>query len=249
MARYSCSVCAIVKDEAPYLDEWIEWHLNAGVDHLYLYDNVSSVPVVDSVRSDLLKDCSVELFPQQDQNPQLSCYAKFLHDHGADSEWVAFIDADEFIRVTDGTPLPAFLEPYRPYDALYVGWLVYNADGQERQSAAPVRERFHKTVPYPPFLPAGKSIIRPDRVTRMGVHMPCPVMYFDNNTVTPDFERLYCPHGAHPRTDKIVIDHYFTKSWEEWQKKIRRGCADNSDFRKMNEFFDYNPDLIYLREP
>ena len=36
------SVCAIAKNEGPYFKEWIEWHLNHGVDKFYIYDNEST---------------------------------------------------------------------------------------------------------------------------------------------------------------------------------------------------------------
>ena len=35
------AICAIAKDEGPYLKEWIEWHLKNGVEKFYIYDNGS----------------------------------------------------------------------------------------------------------------------------------------------------------------------------------------------------------------
>lgn len=35
--RYYLSIGAIFKDEARFLDEWIEFHLGIGVEHFYLY--------------------------------------------------------------------------------------------------------------------------------------------------------------------------------------------------------------------
>jgi len=35
------SICAIFKDEAPYLPEWIEFHRLVGVERFFLYDNGS----------------------------------------------------------------------------------------------------------------------------------------------------------------------------------------------------------------
>ena len=36
------SVCAIYKNEARYLAEWLEFHLLAGVEHFFLYNNDST---------------------------------------------------------------------------------------------------------------------------------------------------------------------------------------------------------------
>lgn len=40
--RFALAVCAIFKDEAAYLREWLDFHLLMGVEHFYLYDNGSS---------------------------------------------------------------------------------------------------------------------------------------------------------------------------------------------------------------
>ena len=45
----------------------------------------------------------------------------------------------------------------------------------------------------------------------------------------------------------FVIDHDYTKSWEEWKKKImERGGADPNYHKALREFFFYNPDMSHL---
>ncbi|MBQ6975183.1 MAG: glycosyltransferase family 2 protein [Selenomonadaceae bacterium] len=39
---YDLVVVTIVRDEAPYIKEWIDYHLLAGVNHFLIYDNESS---------------------------------------------------------------------------------------------------------------------------------------------------------------------------------------------------------------
>ncbi len=39
---YDLAVVAIFKDEGKYLREWVDYHLLAGVEHFYLYNNDSS---------------------------------------------------------------------------------------------------------------------------------------------------------------------------------------------------------------
>ncbi len=38
---HDLAVVAILKNEGPYLKEWLDYHLLAGVKHFYLYDNES----------------------------------------------------------------------------------------------------------------------------------------------------------------------------------------------------------------
>ena len=37
--KYNVAICAIFKNEEPYIKEWIEFHKIVGVDHFYLYNN------------------------------------------------------------------------------------------------------------------------------------------------------------------------------------------------------------------
>ncbi|MBR0260666.1 MAG: glycosyltransferase family 2 protein [Selenomonadaceae bacterium] len=39
---YDLAIVAILKNEGRYLKEWLDYHLSAGVDHFYLYDNDST---------------------------------------------------------------------------------------------------------------------------------------------------------------------------------------------------------------
>jgi Glycosyltransferase family 92 len=39
---YDLCVCAIFRDEAPYLKEWIEFHRLVGIQKFYLYNNAST---------------------------------------------------------------------------------------------------------------------------------------------------------------------------------------------------------------
>ena len=39
---YDLAVTAIFKNEGRYLKEWLDYHLFAGVEHFYLYNNDSS---------------------------------------------------------------------------------------------------------------------------------------------------------------------------------------------------------------
>lgn len=239
------SICAIIKDEDQYLNEWISYHIQIGIDHIYLYDNGSVNPQQNYISAENLKYCTVIPFPKRDGNPQCECYSEFLRDYGMYNQWVAFIDADEFVRIIDSTPLPDFLKEFEEHDAVYAGWITYNADGQlYNDPAKSVRERFHKTVEYKKYLPCGKTIARPEKVKRMGAHFPAPIWCGRQDVVDENHNYVYAAPGFEPSLNRIVIDHYFTKSWEEWQHKINRGTSDNSGFRKMHEFFYYNPDLI-----
>ncbi|MBS6704467.1 MAG: glycosyltransferase family 92 protein, partial [Alistipes indistinctus] len=49
--KYHMIICAILKDETPYLVEWVEHHLGIGVEHFVLYDNNSVIPAKQTLEA------------------------------------------------------------------------------------------------------------------------------------------------------------------------------------------------------
>ncbi|MDR1946666.1 MAG: glycosyltransferase family 92 protein [Desulfovibrio sp.] len=90
MPRYA-SICAIAKDEDPYIVEWAEYHLSIGFEHIHVYDNGSARPVRDILREYMDAGLvTVVDFPVEvEQQP--AAYADCLAAYGAGTEWMAFI--------------------------------------------------------------------------------------------------------------------------------------------------------------
>src|SRR5438132_10410475 len=63
--KYNISICAIFKNEAPYLKEWIEFHRLVGIDHFYLY-NLGSTDRYRDVLKDYVKQGIVSLIQWPD---------------------------------------------------------------------------------------------------------------------------------------------------------------------------------------
>ena len=93
-----CAV-AIVKGEAPFIDEWIAYHRIIGVDHFFLYDNDADSPLraLLAPHADYLTvvDGPGEAEHLPGRNKQTKAYQDALSR--IRHEWVAFLDIDEFI--------------------------------------------------------------------------------------------------------------------------------------------------------
>ncbi len=94
----------------------------------------------------------------------------------------------------------------------------------------------------------GKVFVQPSRMEDMYIH---------NGNAKDGFyvvgeQKNRIPNGQIqndiPTTDLICVDHYYTKSYEEWLEKLKRGSCDSNFFRKYEHFFMYNPDMEYCRE-
>src|SRR5712664_2683081 len=90
------AACAIYLDEAPFLQEWIEFHRLVGVEKFFLYNNLST----DDHRAVLatyVDDGTVVLKDWLDKPGQASAYRDCLDQHREEARWIAFIDIDEFL--------------------------------------------------------------------------------------------------------------------------------------------------------
>lgn len=144
MQRAYLSVCAIFKNEAAYLPEWIEFHRLAGVERFLLYDDHSSdggrEAIAPWVSEGLVSvaDCLIPLR----EDGQGWAYADALRRARRLTRWLAFIDVDEFLFSPGGTPLPDVLCDYEQHPGVVVNWQVYGSSGQVSASDGLVIERF-----------------------------------------------------------------------------------------------------------
>lgn len=237
-------ICLLIKNENRYINEWLEWHLSIGVERFFIYDNGSVVPIKESVEEQYKQYCYFVDWVGEFINTQLDCYRDCLARFKDKVEWLAFIDTDEFLRPITCDNIVEFMNDYADYDALYVRWTCYNANGLVERDERPVRERFTQSMQFDPSQLQGKTILRPNRFQRMGSHFPMGGM-FNRRIVLENYEIIKEPVNG--PCNKITIDHYYTRSFEEWKEKLGRGFCDPRVTRYYDEFFTYNPDLIYLK--
>ena len=129
-SKYYFSICSIFKDEELSLKEWIEFHLLIGVDHFYLYNNFSSdnykeilAPYVEKGKVTLI-DWPV---PPPSQMP---AYQHFYNNYWHETQWVAFIDLDEYICPKHEDNIKDWIVKYESYPSLVVYWKQFGSSGQ-----------------------------------------------------------------------------------------------------------------------
>lgn len=93
---YDLAFVAILKSEGDYLKEWLEYHLAAGVEHFYLYDNDSPDNQAE-VAKPYVEAGLVDYFPFPGLKMQYPAYNDALERFKFQSRYMAFIDGDEFV--------------------------------------------------------------------------------------------------------------------------------------------------------
>jgi Glycosyl transferase family 2 len=94
---YFLSICAIFKNEAHILQEWISHYLIEGVEHFYLIDN-GSTDDFSSILGKYIENGIVTLYSDPDKYKQEYHYNNYvLKNHKYDTIWLMVIDLDEFV--------------------------------------------------------------------------------------------------------------------------------------------------------
>lgn len=130
--------------------------------------------------------------------------------------------------------------PPRPMRWRCIG-LFMGRMGSEKTNAS-VRERFLTPVDTYPNLPQTKCIVRPERISGMFPHWPIDI-HEPVRVVNTHGEPVNWCMSEKITKDIAVVDHYFTRSLEEWNEKIARGSCDPQYMRPDAMFYIINPDM------
>jgi hypothetical protein len=213
------SVCAIYRDEAPYLREWIEFHRLVGVERFYLYDNLSTDDHLAVLAPYVASGVVVLHDWPLVERAQLPAYDDCVSRHRDESRWIAFIDIDEFLFSPGGQPLPDVLGDYERWPAVGVNWAVFGPSGHERKPPGLVIESYDQRIRPDANTIATttiKSIVDPARVVRAsGVHT---FTYERLGTVDENQYPISGGRTKSPSIERLRVNHYLTKSLEEFQK-------------------------------
>lgn len=216
------AVVAIVRDEAPYIAEWIEFHRLMGVDHFYVYDDVSTDGTTEILAAYAAQGVVTVIPWRSGPETQRASYAHALCSFGRHARWMMFIDVDEFVFPTRCDSLHDALASYEDLPSLVLPWRMFGHSGHKEPPPGLVIENYVKRAATPlRELRKVKSIVDPTRVT--GVHVHEFPTDLDRN-FTPSrspWSKEHCDDAEDP----ILINHYFTKSEAEFAAKLAKNMV------------------------
>lgn len=231
------SLAAIIKNEAPYIREWVCFYYLNGVEKFYLYDNESEDNLRE-VLSDFVSAGIVEIINCPGKEKQVPAYNDALSRLRYKTQWLMIVDADEFMIVNGNKKISEFLKDYEKYAALAVNWVMYDYGGLLKKPEGLVLENY-RTV-HGKFHPKNlhvKSVINPRKVALCVNPHYCEYKG-GNYAVNENFEKVVGPVTAVQSIEKIRLNHYYCKSYEEYEAKVARGLAD-SYFKYIIKKEDY----------
>jgi hypothetical protein len=217
--NYNLAIGAIFQNERPYLKEWIEFHLLVGVEHFYLYNNLST-DHPEEVLEPYINMGIVELidwpYAFTDDHKewiriQKGAYNDILRRAVKCVKWVAFIDTDEFLFPTAKDNLQEVLNEFDSCGAVAVNWQCYGTSHvpQIPPNKLLIEVLTLKASTEDPYNHYVKSIVQPKRARNIAVHHPkCKRGFFQVNTNQEILTANYSPYVL---VDKLRLNHYWTR--------------------------------------
>ena len=234
--QHYLAICAIAKNEGPYLKEWIDWHRRMGVEKFYFYDN-GSTDDTPTILAPYIAAHIVDYHYWPGERMQLAAYDNCLERNRYSSRWIAFIDIDEFIVAVKHPTLVCFLKTMESFAAVEINWLIYGSSGHKTYSEEPVMQRFtYHSLPDHPLNRHVKSIVNPRRVFNMiGCHEAARISGQSADSHGHPIHQNF--RNREPQQDVIRINHYAVKSHEEFIQKQARGRASGTQKTLKAEYF------------
>jgi hypothetical protein len=217
------AICTCAKYE-PDIMEWVEYHLRMGASKIYVYDNSDSkYNVIESSLAWYRKNNYVVYERIEGKEAQRRAFQKCHANYKAKHKFIAFIDVDEFIVVKDKKKtIPVILKDYEKYGALGLNWMEYGRSGHVSKPPGGVIKNYHKCHPMSHV----KLIANMNYFTSGKFLSPHQIKldegYF---AVNEKFEKITSYRTENGSFDKIYLNHYVTKSLEDFANKNQRGSG------------------------
>ncbi|HAT62563.1 MAG TPA: hypothetical protein DCS83_08525 [Prevotella sp.] len=240
--KYYFCICATFKDEKLSLKQWVEYHKIIGVDHFYLYNNNSTDKYMDELQT-YIDEGIVDLINWPMPHPaQLPAYMDCFMHHKNDTQWIAFIDLDEYICPIYKNNIKLWIKKYENYPSVYVYWKIFGDSGRiDHDLNKPIIEQYFCS--WDRLSDVGKTFVNTNfemvELKPKYLHeISCYINFLGHKFKIPPINefRKYVALKTnrvglfrHKEDFTIQINHYVTKSYGEYVlNKRRRGPGTNS---------------------
>lgn len=261
----SC-ILTIIKNEHLYLDEWIKYHLDIGVNHIFIFEDIDSnshkeitdkykdkvtLNNIQTILNSFELSTVIRWKTTKQWCPQRIYFYKGLLyiKNNFNYDWCFCIDVDEFITLeNENNNLQEIISLYNNYDALVLTWKCYGANNLINKPDYSIKGVVDTYLtPVQGYIP-----ICNQKYNKKTCYNLKTYNNFYNDTHTPKDTCNFCnpifeKNLLKNTYSKIYLRHYITKSWEEyvWKKTIRgyfMGFA-----RSFEAFFKMNPEMRPLK--
>lgn len=224
--------CTVARKENLYLKEFVEWYRKIGVTKMFIYDNgFGNEENPNFILREYIDDGFVELINFRDiEESQNKSYNDFLSKNKNEYDWAFFVDVDEFLTFGDGiNNIQDFLkmQQFNGFDSICVNWQMYTDNNKIYYENKPIMERFtEKANDDNIYNMLGKIFIRGGvdfQFSLKDSEFHWSERLKTCNDCGEEIKNAWNKHKG----KYAVLNHYFSKSLEEYIVKTQRGYGIN----------------------
>lgn len=245
--------CTIAKNEGRFIQEWVAFHALMGYEHFYIYVNNAADHTLAALKPfiDIGLVTAIEQTGEEMQCKAMKqCFANIKENHQDRIQWVAIQDVDEYVFLPQPGCVVDMLQNYVNYSALALNWNLFGTDHEifSKPKDALITEVYTHSV-----LNHHVKSIANVRNTKECCHAHyCKpeegaISVDENLNKVREYQNMKGGRG-----EKIKMNHYMKKSFEDLLAKRFRGRATVKDARWTPGYFydellaESTPDMYEL---
>lgn len=249
--RHRLSLMACARWETDAIVEWLLYHRAIGFDHVYLYCNDDDPAALHAAVLPFLGGpapfVTFHHFPFQGQ--QFHMYMDGLRRHRHETEWLMFLDIDEFLALRGGGDAHGLIDRLPPNQGcVTVNWLFFGHNFHAERPPGSVLATYTRRAAG--LHATGKTLTRtacidPDRIDRRaffwhgweGLLLPGAatrtVLGDDPGTLPNDGVSITDAALAARMIGRAVLHHYAFRSAADLRRRWERGAGGDFHGQEM----------------
>ena len=247
-------LCTLGKKENRYIKEFVQYYENIGIDKIFLYDNNDiNDERFEEIIDDYIKISFVKIMNWRGKTKILLPYLNDCYKRNYKHfDWIVFFEIDEYVHLKNYNNIKQFLNNphFNNCQAINLNWFFHTDNNLIYYDNRSLHERF----------PEVQNITKEGAQTSYNfvksiLKGNIPNLYISNTHYLTKKLKSCNGFGKHYQLvgqrlkkndfEYYYIDHYYSKSLEEYVQKINKGCAHFAQSIKykmgrINIFFAIN---------
>ena len=226
------ALCTMGKQENLYVKEYVNYYINLGVDHIFIYDDndINTEKISDVIGPSYNKYVTIYENIKDRIKKQKHAFTDCYHNNKDKYDWFIMFDMDEYLYIVNNT-LKNYLSSsiLNECDYIRIHWKLATDNNLLHYDNRSLFERFNSSRLKSYFT---KSVIR-GHISNLtyGVHhvigSPINKISCTNNGIKLLNHKGYDKNGVVKiNTQYAYIIHFCYKSTEEFIKKYKRGYSN-----------------------
>lgn len=253
------SIVACARWESDHIYEWVNYHLFLGIDHIYLYCNDDDPKEMYKQLAVFCRgsDPKVTFIHYPFLGEQWQMYNHYLNHFKGTTDFVCFLDIDEFITLKKSSSIQQYLSQFEhlDWDILFFNWVNFGPNGYQTRPVGSVLENYTKRSSRVSHIT--KVIVRTQSINNDYMRQNPSAFWhgldiYGLNTFNYGLKTI-CAVGTSymdfivkwwdlylktPQCDEIIameqeildsayVSHFIFKSLEDVQRRVNRGTGGN----------------------